>query len=91
MRARWSRDAFDQLQPTAPGLVLPLGHLASAQGASCGAREQELQVRAPRGHARKSYDAHSMAASQHELAHQQAVPAPWLNVHTAALCRGFRR
>jgi hypothetical protein len=55
VRARWSRDAFDQLQPTAPGLVVPLLHLAGAQGASCGAREQELQVRAPRGHARKTY------------------------------------
>ena len=46
MRARWARDDFDQLQPTAPGLLYPLTHLAMAQGATCGARETELQVRA---------------------------------------------
>jgi hypothetical protein len=55
VRARWSRDVFDQLQPTAPGLLMPLLQLAGAQGASCGAREQELQVHAPQTHARKSY------------------------------------
>ena len=46
VRARWARDDFERLQPTAPGLVWPLGFLAAAQGSSCGVRERELQVRA---------------------------------------------
>jgi hypothetical protein len=45
VRGRWARAEYDQLQPTAPGLVFPLLGLAMAQAASCGVRETQLQVR----------------------------------------------
>ena len=45
VRRRWARGEYDQLQPTAPGLVFPLVQLAMAQAASCGVRETQLQVR----------------------------------------------
>ena len=45
VRGRWARGEYDQLQPTAPGLVWPLNFLAQAQAASCGVRETQLQVR----------------------------------------------
>jgi hypothetical protein len=45
VRGRWARGEYDQLQPTAPGLVAPLVQLAAAQGRSCGVRETQLQVR----------------------------------------------
>ena len=45
VRGRWARGEYDQLQPTAPGLVFPLVQLAMAQAASCGVRETQLQVR----------------------------------------------
>ena len=45
MRGRWANEEYDQLQPTAPGLVGPLSQLAAAQAASCGVREIQLQVR----------------------------------------------
>ena len=45
MRGRWARGEYDQLQPTAPGLVFPLAQLAMAQAGSCGVRETQLQVR----------------------------------------------
>ena len=44
MRGRWARGEYDQLQPTAPGLVSPIVGLAAAQAASCGVRETQLQV-----------------------------------------------
>jgi hypothetical protein len=46
VRARWAREVFDRLQPTAPGLTWQLNLLANSQGGACGARETELQVRA---------------------------------------------
>jgi hypothetical protein len=46
VRARWARDIFDRLQPTAPGFSWPLAALANFQGAACGARETKLQVSA---------------------------------------------
>jgi hypothetical protein len=45
VRGRWARGEYDQLQPTAPGLVGPIVQLAMAQGRSCGVRETQLQVR----------------------------------------------
>ena len=45
VRGRWAREEYDQLQPTAPGLLFPLVQLAAAQAASCGVRETQLQVR----------------------------------------------
>ena len=43
MRARWSREDYNQLQPAAPGVYLPALYLVMMQGKGCGAREAELQ------------------------------------------------
>jgi hypothetical protein len=44
LRIRWARDEYDQLQPTAPGLVMAITNIAMVQAASCGVRETQLQV-----------------------------------------------
>jgi hypothetical protein len=43
VRARWSREDYSQLQPTAPAVALPAVFLVMMPGKSCGAREAELQ------------------------------------------------